>query len=122
MTQFTGTIYSKLPNVGTSIFAVMTKLANEHKAINLSQGFPDFEVSEELISLVDKYMKKGYNQYAPMQGILPLRQAISHKIKEIYGVNYDAETEINITAGGTQAISSVIGMAGIEKNSVPTGA
>ena len=89
MTQFTGTIYSKLPNVGTSIFAVMTKLANEHKAINLSQGFPDFEVSEELISLVDKYMKKGYNQYAPMQGILPLRQAISHKIKEIYGVNYD---------------------------------
>lgn len=108
MEAFKGNITSKLPGVGTSIFAVMSKLATEHKAINLSQGFPDFAVSEELISLVDKYMKKGFNQYAPMQGVPELRDAISRKVKETYGVKYNPETEINITAGGTQALSSVI--------------
>ncbi len=108
MEAFPGNILSKLPHTGTSIFAVMSQLANEHKAINLSQGFPDFEVSPKLISLVNKYMQKGMNQYAPMQGILPLRQAISEKVKEIYGVTYDPVSEINITAGGTQALSSVM--------------
>lgn len=108
MEAFKGNITSKLPQTGTSIFAVMSKLANEHKALNLSQGFPDFPVSEELIGLVDKYMRKGYNQYAPMQGVPELREAISKKVKETYGARYHPETEINITAGGTQAISSVI--------------
>ncbi len=108
MEAFKGNITSKLPQTTTSIFAVMSKLANEHKALNLSQGFPDFPVSEELIGLVDKYMRKGYNQYAPMQGVPELREAISKKVKETYGARYHPETEINITAGGTQAISSVI--------------
>jgi methionine aminotransferase len=108
MEKFPGNISSKLPNVGTSIFAVMSKLAHEHNAINLSQGFPDFEVSPVLIDLIHKYMKEGYNQYAPMTGILPLRQAIATKVHDLYGAKYNPETEINITAGGTQAISSII--------------
>ncbi len=108
MPFFPGNFLSKLPNTGTSIFAVMSKLAAEHKAINLSQGFPDFEVSPKLIALVNKYMQKGMNQYAPMQGILPLRQAIASKVKDMYQCEYDPESEINITAGGTQALSSVI--------------
>jgi len=108
MEKFPGNFNSKLPHVGTSIFAIMSKLAHEHGAINLSQGFPDFEVSPVLIDLIYKYMKDGRNQYAPMTGILPLRQAISAKVNEMYGAKYDPETEINITAGGTQAISSII--------------
>lgn len=108
MQPFPGNIHSKLPHTGTSIFAVMSKLAAEHKAINLSQGFPDFEVAPKLISLVNKYMQKGMNQYAPMQGILPLRQVIAEKVRQLYGATYDPENEINITAGGTQALSSVI--------------
>jgi methionine aminotransferase len=98
---------SKLPDVGTSIFSVMSRMALEHNAINLSQGFPDFNCSEELIDLVDYYMRKGFNQYAPMQGIPVLRHRISEKIKKLYGRKYDAETEINITAGATQAIYTV---------------
>ena len=70
-------ISSKLPQIGTSIFAVMSQLANEHKAINLSQGFPDFNCSEKLQELVNQSIKKGYNQYAPMPGIMPLREAIA---------------------------------------------
>ncbi|HRY31471.1 MAG TPA: methionine aminotransferase [Bacteroidales bacterium] len=108
MELFPGNIQSKLPHTGTSIFAIMTKLALQHKAINLSQGFPDFSVAPKLISLVNKYMNKGYNQYAPMQGILPLRKAISEKVRLLYGAAYDPEQQINITAGGTQALSSVI--------------
>lgn len=108
MPVFPGNIISKLPHTGTSIFAVMSKLAAEHKAINLSQGFPDFEVSSKLIALVDKYMQKGMNQYAPMQGVLALREAIAARVKDSYGVEYNPESEINITAGGTQALSSVI--------------
>lgn len=108
MTQFPDNIYSKLSQVGTTIFAVMSALATEHKAINLSQGFPDFEVSEKLISLVNHYMKKGFNQYAPMQGLLRLREALSVKSEDMHGVKYNPETEINITAGGTQAIFSAI--------------
>jgi methionine aminotransferase len=108
MPQFPNQIRSKLPKVGTTIFTIMSALANEHKAINLSQGFPNFETSPELISLVNKYMKKGFNQYAPMQGIMSLREAISEKMESLYNTKYNPETEINITAGGTQAIYSAI--------------
>jgi len=99
---------SKLPNVPTSIFAKMSKLAATHNAINLSQGFPDFKSSEVLIDLVVKAMKDGFNQYAPMQGLLSLREAIAHKIHQLYNYSYDPETEITVTAGGTQAIFTII--------------
>jgi methionine aminotransferase len=108
MKPFVGSIQSKLPRQETSIFAIMSGLATEYKAINLSQGFPDFEVSPKLISLVSKYMKKGFNQYAPMQGVMALREQIALKTDDIYGIKYDPVTEINITAGATQAIYSII--------------
>ena len=101
-------ISSKLPNVPTSIFAKMSKLAATHNAINLSQGFPDFKSSEVLIELVARAMKDGFNQYAPMQGLLSLREAIAHKIQQLYNYSYDPETEITVTAGGTQAIFTII--------------
>src|SRR4051794_22713145 len=88
MNPFQGTVQSKLPQTGTSIFAVMSALARQHDAINLSQGFPDFECSPELVSLVNEYMKKGMNQYAPMQGILPLREIIAEKTEDLYGAKY----------------------------------
>jgi methionine aminotransferase len=97
-----------LPNTGTSIFAVMSALAKEHGAINLAQGFPDFEVSPKLVSLVHKYMKEHHNQYAPMPGIMPLRETIAQKTQELYGPLYNPETEITITPGGTLALYSVI--------------
>ncbi len=108
MPDFKGEIQSKLPSAGTSIFAVMSKLAVEHNAINLSQGFPDFPISEKLIARVNHYMKKGFNQYAPMPGVKPLRDAIAAKTKATYQVDYDPETEITITAGATQAIFTAI--------------
>lgn len=108
MANFNGNITSKLPGTGTSIFAVMSALASEHNAINLSQGFPDFQISEKLISLVHQNMKKGHNQYAPMQGVLKLREAIAQKTEMLYGARYHPESEINITAGGTQAIYTAI--------------
>lgn len=108
MPDYPFNIPSKLPNVGTTIFSVMSKLAEEHKAINLSQGFPDFNCSEKLLSLVSHYMKKGLNQYAPMPGIMPLRESIAAKTEELYGAKYDPETEITITAGATQAIFTAI--------------
>ncbi len=108
MDNFKGRITTKLPNVGTSIFAVMSKMANQHKAINLSQGFPDFPVSEELIELIHYYMKEGHNQYAPMPGVPVLRKQIAKKVNGLYGAEYDPETEINITAGATQAIFTAI--------------
>jgi len=95
---------SKLPDVGTTIFTTMSRMAAEYNAINLSQGFPDFNCREELIDLVDFYMRKGFNQYAPMQGVPVLRHKISEKINKLYGRRYNPETEINITAGATQAI------------------
>jgi len=101
-------INSKLPNIGTSIFAVMSKMAEEHQAINLSQGFPDFQCSEELIELVNSYMRKGFNQYAPMPGVLALREAIAEKTEFLYGAKYDPETEITVTAGATQALFTAI--------------
>ena len=108
MENYTGSLVSKLPFTGTSIFAVMSALAKEYNAINLSQGFPDFPVSEELIKLVNSYMKKGMNQYAPMPGILPLREGISEMFETRYGVKYHPETEITITAGATQGLFSII--------------
>ncbi len=102
------TVKSKLPHSGTTIFSVMSALANEYRAINLSQGFPNFESSAELISLVTQYMQKGYNQYAPMQGVMLLREAIAEKMERLYGAKYNPESEINITSGGTQAIYTAI--------------
>jgi len=99
---------SKLPHCELSIFAKMTSLANKHNALNLSQGFPNFESDQTLNNLVSKAMKSGYNQYAPMPGILPLRQAISKKIENLYNTTYHPETEITITSGATQAIYTII--------------
>ena len=101
-------IASKLPNIGTTIFAVMSRMAEEHNAINLSRGFPDFNCSPKLISLVNKYMKKGFNQYCPIEGIMPLREAISIKTEELYSAKYNPETEITITSGATEAINAAI--------------
>ncbi len=99
---------SKLPNVGTTIFTVMSTLAKKHNAINLSQGFPDFEMDKKLIDLAVKAMHFGYNQYAPMAGNLDLREAIAKKMDILYSTSYHPETEITITAGATQAIFCVI--------------
>lgn len=101
-------IQSKLPDVGTTIFTVMSRLANEHRAINLSQGFPNFDCSPRLIQLVNEYMNKGMNQYAPMAGAMPLREQLAQKIYTLYQNSIHPETEITITAGATQAIYCVI--------------
>jgi methionine aminotransferase len=106
--HFPGSLKSKLHNTGTTIFTTMSALAAEHNAINLSQGFPDFPVSEKLISLVNKNMKAGHNQYSPMAGYMPLREAIAEKVNHLYSAAYDPEKEITITAGGTQAIYAAI--------------
>ncbi|MBL4593992.1 MAG: methionine aminotransferase [Flavobacteriales bacterium] len=108
MPDYPNTIQSKLPKVGTTIFTVMSQLANENNAINLSQGFPDFESSAELMGLVNDAMKKGLNQYAPMPGIFPLREQIAEKTEKLYGTTYHPESEITITAGATQAIYTAI--------------
>ena len=97
-------ITSKLPGTGTTIFTVMSGLATEYNAVNLGQGFPDFEMSEELTSLVNKAMRDGYNQYAPMQGWMPLRTAIAEKTESLYQLRVDPSKEITITPGGTYAI------------------
>ncbi len=99
---------SKLPNVGTTIFTVMSALAREHNAINLSQGFPNFDCSPKLHSLVQEYMAKGHNQYAPMAGVPVLREALAEKVKNLYGAEIDPNTEITIAAGATQAIFTII--------------
>ncbi|XYH97687.1 methionine aminotransferase [Sorangium sp. So ce1128] len=99
---------SKLPSTGVSIFTVMTRLANEHGAINLSQGFPDFDCAPELVETVARHMRAGHNQYAPMQGVLALREALSTKIERLYGRRYDPATEITITSGATEGIFSTI--------------
>ncbi|MCD4793250.1 MAG: methionine aminotransferase [Bacteroidales bacterium] len=101
-------IKSKVPNIKTSIFAVMTSMAKEYNAINLSQGFPDFQISNDLISLVNKYMSEGFNQYAPMPGVPELRNELSKKTEKQYSRKYNPETEITVTAGGTQALHSAI--------------
>ena len=97
-------LVSKLPTVGTSIFTTMSALAQEHRAINLGQGFPDFPMSEELIDLVSKAMHDQFNQYAPMAGWLPLREAIAEKISFLYQRAVHPDTDITITPGGTYAL------------------
>ncbi len=101
-------IQSKLPNVGTTIFTVMSGLANQVGAINLSQGFPNFNPSERLQQLVTEHMARGDNQYSPMPGLPLLRERIAEKIEWIYGAKVDPDTEITVTAGGTQAIFCAI--------------
>ena len=95
---------SKLPAGGVSIFAVMTRLANEHGAINLSQGFPDYSCAPELVDAVARYMRAGHNQYAPMPGVLPLREALSMKIERLYGRRYDPAAELTVTTGATEGL------------------
>lgn len=102
------TIDSKLPHAGTTIFAVMSALANEHKAVNLGQGFPDFAMSEELVSLVNEAMKKGFNQYAPMPGLFTLRETLAEKVFSLYNNPINPDTEITITPGATYAIYTVL--------------
>jgi methionine transaminase len=101
-------LQSKLPNVGTTIFTVMSALATEKGAVNLGQGFPDFDCDPALIDAVTTAMKSGLNQYPPMTGVAPLREAIAAKVAKLYGHVYDAATEITITAGATQAILTTI--------------
>lgn len=99
---------SRLPGTGVSIFAVMTRLANEHGAINLSQGFPDFDCAPDLVALVREWLGRGHNQYAPMAGVLPLREQIAAAMRRLYGAGYDPATEITVTAGATEALFSAI--------------
>jgi methionine aminotransferase len=101
-------VISKLPQVGTNIFTTMSALANETGAINLSQGFPDYSCSPELIELVNKAMQNGHNQYAPMAGVMALREQIAIKTERLYGTVYNPDTEITVTAGATQAIFTAI--------------
>lgn len=108
MPTYPNTISSKLPKVGTTIFTVMSRLAQEQGAFNLSQGFPDFPVDQHLIDLVHHHMSTGKNQYPPMAGIPRLREIICEKMERLYGTSYDPETEVTITAGGTQAIFTAI--------------
>ena len=95
---------SKLPAAGTSIFSVMSALAAEHKALNLSQGFPDFDCHPHLTDLATKYMKGGFNQYAPMPGTMALRECVARLLSNSYAASYHPESEITVTAGATQAI------------------
>jgi len=106
--NFPGELNSKLPKTGTTIFTVMSKLAADVGAINLSQGFPDYSSSVELFDKVHYYMKKGFNQYAPMPGFIGLREAIAEKVEKLYATKYNPDTEITITAGATLAIYTVI--------------
>lgn len=101
-------IHSRLPEVGTSIFAIMSKMAAEHNAINLSQGFPDFPVDSKLVDLIYARMREGFNQYAPMPGAPALRNVIADVISKTYSRSIDPETEITITSGATEALYSVI--------------
>lgn len=100
--------YSKLPGTSTTIFTVMSQLAAEHNAINLSQGFPDYECDPQLIEFVTEAMKNGQNQYAPMAGIPVLRELIADKVNNLYGSSYSPDTEVTVTAGGTEAIFTAL--------------
>ncbi len=102
------TIKTKLPKVGTTIFAIMSKLANDTGAINLSQGFPGFPVDPKITDLVAKFMQDGFNQYAPMPGVPALREQISIKTKRMYDYTPNTETEICVTSGATEALFSAI--------------
>jgi len=108
MMTSTPTLHTKLPKVGTTIFTVMSALATEHKAVNLGQGFPDFNCDPRLVEGVASAMTHGLNQYPPMTGVPALREAVAAKVKAVYGRHYDPATEITITAGATQAIITAI--------------
>jgi methionine aminotransferase len=108
MPHYNAKIDSKLPHVGTTIFTIMSRLAAEHDAINLSQGFPDFDCAPELRALVTKYIEAGMNQYPPMAGVPVLREAIAEKVENLYGVAYDPEHEITVTPGATYAIFTAL--------------
>ncbi len=99
---------TRLPAVGTTIFTVMSALAAEHEAVNLGQGFPDFDCDPKLVNAVTGAMQRGLNQYPPMAGVAVLREAVAAKVARLYGHNYDAGSEITITAGATQAILTII--------------
>jgi methionine aminotransferase len=101
-------LQTRLPKVGTNIFTVMSALATEHQAVNLGQGFPDFDCDPALVEDVAGAMRGGLNQYPPMPGALPLREAVARKIETLYGRRYDPGTEITITAGATQAILTAV--------------
>lgn len=101
-------IHSKLPKVGTTIFTTMSALAREHNAINVSQGFPDFGCDMNLLDKATKYMQQGFNQYAPMQGAMQLRETIAEILHTCYNANYHPDTEITVTAGATQGIYTAI--------------
>jgi methionine aminotransferase len=102
------TIQSKLPKVGTTIFTVMSALAAERGAVNLGQGFPDFDCDPRLVDAVAEAMRGGLNQYPPMAGVPALRRAIADKVESLYGMRYDADTEVTVTAGATQAIFTAV--------------
>ena len=101
-------LQSKLPRVGTNVFSVMSALAAEHKAINLGQGFPDFDCDPRLVNAVTAAMQAGHNQYPLMPGVALLRQRVAAKVAALHGVHYDANTEVTITSGATQGILSAI--------------
>ena len=101
-------IKSKLPSIGVTIFTQMTLLSNEHGAINLSQGFPDFDADPKLIELAAHYMRQGFNQYAPMQGVPVLREKIAAKVRESYNAAYNPESEITVTGGATEGLFAAI--------------
>ena len=108
MPTYPHNIVSKLPAVGTTIFTVMSRLAAEHNAINLSQGFPDFDCKPELRALLTHYINAGVNQYPPMAGIMPLREAIAAKVESLYGVAYDPEHEVTVVPGATYGIFTAV--------------
>jgi methionine aminotransferase len=108
LTSRTLPVRSKLPDTGVTIFTTMSRLAVEHGAINLSQGFPDFDCAPELVDAVTRYMREGNNQYAPMQGVPALREALAMKIERLYGHRYDPKTEITVTSGATEALFATL--------------
>jgi methionine aminotransferase len=108
MPNYSSAINSKLPAVGTTIFTVMSKLAQEHNAINLSQGFPDFDCAPRLLELVTKYFNAGLNQYPPMAGVMALRERVVEKAAALYGATYDPEHEATIVPGATYGIFTAI--------------
>jgi methionine aminotransferase len=107
-TSSTVSLDSKLPAAGITIFSVMSALAQQHGAVNLGQGFPDYPIDPVLIDLVAQAMRSGHNQYPLMPGVMALRDAISRKVQRLYGRAYDPQQEITVTAGATQAIYTAI--------------
>ena len=101
-------IDSKLPGVGTTVFTVMSALAARHGAVNLGQGFPDFDCDPQLQRLLAEAVAAGHNQYAPMAGVASLRQAVAAKVERLYGRRYDPDSEVTVTAGATQAIMATV--------------